>query len=146
MYHGIILAADFLGSDTSRPTRVRSLAIPGPDPRISAYASYQGTELSKIAICNLKLWDASVSEGPRSIEQIKLELPMGVKKVVVQRLTGPGAFAQGDVTWGGENWTYESNGKGNVMSDDDKQTLPVQGGHVTVSVKATEAIVVSLQR
>ena len=145
MYHGILMAADFLGSDRSKPTRVRALQIPGSSSRLSAYASYQGTELSKIAILNLKFWDGSVSQGPRPNEEVTLELPTGTTKVEIQRLTGPGAFAQGGVTWGGENWTYGSKGKGVVVSEV-KQTLPVRQGKVTFNVKATEAVIVSLRR
>ena len=140
-----MMAADFLGSDRSKPTRVRALQIPESGSRLSAYASYQGTELSKVAILNLIFWDGSVSNGPRPNEEITLELPTSTTKVEIQRLTGPGAFAQGGVTWGGENWTYESKGKGVVVSEV-KQTLPARQGKVTFNIKATEAVIVSLQR
>lgn len=145
MYHGMVMAADFLGSDTSKSTRVQSLQIPGSDQKLSAYASHLGTDLSKVAIFNMRLWDASVSKGPRPDEKIELELPTTVKSVTVQRLTGPGAFAQENVSWGGEDWTYESGGKGEMISVD-KETLPVIQGKVIVSVKATEAVIVYLQR
>ena len=142
MYEGIVAAADFLGSETSQPKRVRSLQIPGGDPTLSAYANYQGPQLAKVAICNLDLWDSSVSRGPRPQKQIKIQVPAGVTKVAVQRLTGPGAFALGQVTWGGQSFTGEDDGNG----AQDIQIVLVQQGQVTVDVKATEAIVVSLQR
>ena len=145
MYHGIMMAADFLGFDRSKPTRVRALQVPGSNSRLSAYASYQGTELSKVAILNLKFWDKSVSNGPRPNEEVTLELPTGITKVEIQQLTGPGAFAQDGVTWAGEDWTFASNGKGVVVSEV-KQILPVRQGKVTFNINATEAITVSLRR
>ena len=145
-WYGVVAAVDFLGSATSQASRVSQLSIPGA-PNMTAYASFQGDDLSSIALLNLQLWVQSTdpkTERPSVTVQLT-DLPSTVQSVHVKRLTGPGSLALDGVTWGGESWTYQSDGKA-VQTGPGAETLQVKQGVVKVVVGATEAVVLSLVR
>ena len=70
------------------------------------------------------------------------------KAAKVKKLTslyGGTEFASDNITWGGMQWTYESNGTG-VRVLNDTQVLPARKGRVDFEVHASEAVVVFLQK
>ena len=146
-WYGMVAAVDFIGNDTSKETRVSHLPPTSKNRSITAYASYRGNDTSRIALLNMRLWDPSISPGsmrPEVTVQLK-GLPPGVRSVQVKRLTGPGALQTGNVTWGGESWSFHSRGRP-VRVGRGVEVLAVEHGAVDVSVGATEAAVVSLER
>lgn len=144
MWYGMVAAIDFLGNDTSLPTRVAPLSTPA-ESGVTAYASYSGDDLARIALLNLELWDELLNpEEERTNATVQLDgLPDSVKTVQIKRLTGPGGLSLSNVTWGGESWTYQSEGKPE-MTGPEVEILKVEKGSVNVTVAATEAVVVSL--
>lgn len=148
-WYGIVAAADFLGNETAKPTRVSPIPVPGAAAalHVTAYASFRGGDLATVAILNLELWDRILHPGttrPQTDIQLK-DLPEEVRTVRVSKLTGPGGLAQDGTTWGEERWTYQSGGKA-VKVGKGVETVQVRDRAVNLSVGATEAIVVSLVR
>ena len=72
---------------------------------------------------------------------MNLKVPWGVTSVTVKLLTGPGASSFEDFTWAGVSWTFANNGRGTQVAWDTK-TVQVRNGIATVSVGASEAILV----
>lgn len=144
-WYGVVAAADFLGNDTSQATRVAPLNVPNGS-QLTAYASFEGDALSKIALLNMQLWDPIIDSKKRPEVTVQVTgLPDGIQTARMKKLTGPGGLARGNVTWGGDSWTYQNRGKP-VKAGEGPRTLPVKQGAVGVTVGATEVVMVSFLR
>lgn len=99
--YGQLLAADVIGKYSK--VQVNSLDLGRWD--LSAYAIYKGDILSKYVIVNLDEWNFTTLY-PRPVQKIAVSLPQNVKRAEIKRLTGPGAEAVTNISWGGLSWNY----------------------------------------
>ncbi|MCJ1327330.1 hypothetical protein MMC10_003998 [Thelotrema lepadinum] len=142
-YYGIVFAADALGSNASLPTTIRQLNTTSENTKMTAYALYHGTRLSKVAIVNLDFWDGT---GQRPEMEIGIGgLPSGVERAKVKKLTADGGSLDLEgVRWGGESWSWESGGMPVKVGDvNGTESVQVDVGKVKLKVGATEAVLVS---
>lgn len=110
---------------------------------IAAYAAYQDGNLAKVAVINSEVYHSG--DGTRQNTTVELQVPAGVESVEVKRLTGPGASSiDGQFTWGGVSWTYESEGMA-VQVVNDTTIVDVKNSTAEVVVRATEAVLITLQ-
>ncbi|KAL8718558.1 MAG: hypothetical protein Q9181_008183, partial [Wetmoreana brouardii] len=149
LWYGIIAAADFLGNETFRPTRVTTNLAPSPleHDRLRLLPLY---ELLKMAFLNLEPWDPIIHPGKqRPITSIQVgHLPPEVHAVQVKKLTGPGGLSTENITWGEESPTYRSEGEA-VQFGPGAETWQVElvkQKNITFSIGGTEAVVVSFIR
>ncbi|RMZ46452.1 hypothetical protein CA14_008247 [Aspergillus flavus] len=140
-FYAQIFAAEFIGSHGN----VTVANIDLGQPHLSAYAAYEGANLARLAIINLELWDGRhESQEKRHSKQMLLHVPAGTDSVTVKRLTSPAggmARSSNQITWGGMQWTYENEGRGENVSTG-AERLSVKDGTVHIAVNASEAAMV----
>lgn len=140
-FYAQIFAAEFIGSHGN----VTVANIDLGQPHLSAYAAYEGANLARLAIINLELWDGHhESQEKRHSKQMLLHVPAGTDSVTLKRLTSPAggvARSSNQITWGGMQWTYENEGRGENVSTG-AERLTVKDGTVHIAVNASEAAMV----
>lgn len=141
-YYSQPFIADFIG--TSGKTQVAEFPTDSPD-FISAYTAFDNKRLSRIAIVNFQLWDATASRGVRPSTKINLTgLPKKTAFATVSMLTAPeGAYASDTLTWRGFQWTYASKGLAVQTRKTDKR-VKIINGQLSLNVLATTAIMITL--
>ena len=143
-FYGHVFIADFIGKEGG----LRVSQIDTDHKNIVAYAGYHGGKLSKVAIANLNLWAPNQTPNQtRPQRNVTLSgLPDSAKKVRVKRLTGPDATTHQDITWAGNRWTFESNGKPEKVNDNGDVVRDVgNNGSVTLNLASSQAILVHLE-
>lgn len=143
-FYGQIFAAESIGAQGN----VRVANIDLNFPFLSAYAAYEDDVLARIAIVNLHLWSGKTGNSTRLPQNIALSVGADTKTAKIKKLTSPHggtAVASDQITWGGMQWTYESNGTG-VRVLNDTQVLPAHEGKVDLEVLASEAVIAFLQK
>jgi hypothetical protein len=140
--YGQIVVADIIGHNP----KVQILPIDlGPELwKFSAYGVYESSKLSKYVLINLDEWN-STTQYSRPSQKISLRIPSGSRGATVQRLLGPGASADSDISWGGLSWNYTC-GRLAQSGRPHFEALPVSRGEATVIIPSTEAIVVTFDR
>lgn len=145
-YYSQPFVADFIG--TSGDTTVTKLDVGGGDaaPNLAAYAAYEAGAPKRLAIANLDYWNRTSSDFDRPVASIAIQVPDAVDEVTVHRLSSPdGAGADASsITYGGSQWTYESLGKEVTGVRDDSEEVAVKDGVATITVPASEAVLVYL--
>ncbi len=148
-YYSQPFVADFVGA--SGDARVARLEVGGDgaaaQPNLAAYAAFEGAACRRLAVANLAYWDRARSAGAeRPVVAVAVDVPPGVRSVTVYRLGSPdGAGADaGTITYGGSQWTYESLGREVTGVRNDTEEVPVEDGYATVTVPASEAVLVWL--
>ena len=140
-YYGYLFVADFIGPDPSSDLKISNIDL--NSEQASAYAGYEGGNLTKIALVNTEYW-LSDWGIPRPTQTFTIAVPEGVSSVVVDKLLGPdGAGSKNNITWAGESYGFESGGKA-VAATDSSETYPVVDGEVSVDVPAVEAWLLKL--
>ena len=154
-FYGQIFAADFIGLHQG-DVQVTELKLPkGTNTDLlSAYAAYESGRLARIAMLNMNFWsgkpDCSPSASSRPIQNVEVAVPENAKAGHVKKLTSPrgaDAHASDGITWGGTSWNTEENdgiGRQVLGENESVSTLPISNGTVTVSVAASEAIMLYL--
>lgn len=143
-YYAQIFAAEFIGHSNVNVTNVDL-----HNDHLSAYAAYKssdGGKLSRVAIVNLKAWNAHSGE-PIPVMHVSLPVPSGTKDVQVKLLTsktGANDSAEDDISWAGETYTYDNRGLGHKTGTNGSETVDVIDGKATISVRASEAVIVEL--
>ncbi|PON26957.1 beta-glucuronidase [Trichoderma gamsii] len=140
--YGQIVVADIIGHNP----KVQILPIHlGPELwKFSAYGVYESSKLSKYVLINLDEWN-STTQYPRPSQKVSLRIPSGSRGATVQRLLGPGASADSDISWGGLSWNY-TRGRLAQSGRPHFEALPVSKGEATVTIPSTEAVVVTFDR
>jgi len=133
-YYAAIIAAEAIGN--SGNTRVVELNI--TDTRISGYAFYQGTQLTKAILIN-SLAFFTTTTTPRPSTHVDLGFVGGTVplKMNVKRLFVPHADDTSGLTWGGQ--TYETS-DARVSGTLDINTVNVKDG---VDIQATEVVMLT---
>lgn len=137
-FFGHLFVADFMGGSSN--FRVSEVEL--KDDLAAAYAGYENDQIKRVALFNYNAW--SKGSGDRPSSTFTLSTPEGVKSVKIQKLTSPGgAKATDTFYWAGNTWTAASKGVAQrVSSVPESTTANVDKGSVTVSVGASEAVIV----
>ena len=121
-FYAMPFVGDFIGK-TGGTTRVSQLAISGQldYQNTVAYLAFNHTTPARLAILNLNEWPKPGDAGssPRGSACFDLRgLPQG--RAMVRHLTSPyGAHANASsITYGGSQWTYESEGRETSVLND----------------------------
>ena len=111
---------------------------------VVVYAAYDGDVLARIVILNLELWSAGDKDGP--VETITLTNMPGSSAVVLSLTSPEGAFGKASgMTYGGSQWTGESDGMEVKGVVDDTRSVPVAKRQVDVDVRASSAVLLTIQ-
>ena len=159
-YYGNVVVASVLGNIPRDQPRVVGVRLPGQDELEAAYATYaNGSTLARIAVVNMHAYNAtnnsaaggsgSSNGSDRGSRSYTFSFPDGgnVKEgqsVGVQRLRAAGSDVATNVTWDG--WSYDFGLKRGLpvkVGSQDKETLSVSGGAVTVQVEDSGAVVLN---
>ena len=147
-YYSLPATAEFIGN-TGGTSQVAQVAVNGTNNnnRFTAYASYNGTTLARMALINLNPWSTSDSSD-RPTVPVSLSIPISISSVVVKYLNSPGGAygANTTITYGGSQWTYASLGNEVTGVRNDTVNLPVVSGAVTIIVPHTSVAMVFLQK
>lgn len=138
--YGQLVAADVIGHHPI--VQVKSLDLGRDD--LSAYAIYESDILAKYVIVNLDEWNSTTAYS-RPFQKISLGVPGYVTTAEAKRLTGPGASADTDISWGGLSWNY-TDGRLARSGSDCSDMLRVNHGRLALELPSTEAVVIKLHR
>ena len=127
-------------------TRVASISIaaypPGYKDRLAAYATYQHNSLAALVLINTKVANATTPNKGNVNFDLSLQRMPG-ETLYLAFLTADGADSLYNTTWNGISFESSGNGTGQVV-DGDVQTVRVSSsGLVSVSVRDSQAVVVS---
>ncbi|KAJ5653850.1 hypothetical protein N7490_000853 [Penicillium lividum] len=136
-YYGQIMVASAIGH--SKDTRV--VNIPLSEDTESAYAIYDGDKLSKIAVVNMRAYNAT-NTGSRPNREYKFKAA-GNHHAKVERLTAPGSDSLENVTFGGVSYDYFRKSGMPFVIDKIEEDLSVESGILTVDVPDSSAVLVS---
>ncbi|KAI9746229.1 MAG: hypothetical protein M1818_000910 [Claussenomyces sp. TS43310] len=146
-YYGLACVADFIGT-AAADLQVSNIDL--SSATLSAYAGYIAGRLAKVAIVNLAYYNASSSsssssssEAARPTQPVTFAVPAAVAAVRVDHLVGPDSSAPTGIYWAGVSWTIAALGRGTLVRND-TQTLDVVDGLVTLTLDASEAVIVTM--
>ena len=113
---------------------------------LTAYAAYEHGNLSRVALVNMDYFDGtSTSSSDRPSQTFSLAVPSSVRSVTVRTLTGGDdgamAFDTANITWGGESFSLDQDGMGQMVGQANS-TVQAQNGAVSIVVPASEAVMV----
>ncbi|KAJ4297631.1 hypothetical protein N0V90_005525 [Kalmusia sp. IMI 367209] len=142
-WYAMPFVADFLGKSVSGPRGVAHLPL--DTNFITAYAMYEGDQISKVALVNLRNFAGQES---RKAVKVRLQGLGGVEEVRIGRLHAPEGTAAGgmdvnkkEIKWQDQEWRFDV-GMGKVSGEMMQKTLKVTGGVVEVVIPDSEAIIV----
>ncbi|KAL7965400.1 glycoside hydrolase family 79 protein [Trichoderma sp. SZMC 28014] len=138
--YGQIVVADIIGHDPK--VQILPIDLGSELWKFSAYGVYESSKLSKYVLINLDEWN-STTQYPRPSQKVSLRIPSGSRGATVQRLLGPGASADSDISWGGLSWNY-TRGRLAQSGRPHFEALTVSRGEATLIIPSTEAVVVTL--
>lgn len=151
-YYGSITVAAMLGDLTRNDVQLANLPL--PDHRESAYATYVGGKLERIAVINMRQYNYTVNGTssipnpvPRSSQSYTFQLPPGVSKVGLQRLAANGSDAVTGITFDGwsYNWELQHGRPVRLHNATIGEELKVKKGSVTVEVPDSSAVILNLR-
>ena len=142
-WYGDIFIADVVG--TASDVQVANIDL-GRDT-LTAYSVYVSGVLARYVLVNLEEWNSSTTY-PRPRETISLSVPTYVTIAELSYLNAPGAESMTSITWAGQSWNYSAQAVSQVeVTGPSKSTmLNVQNGTVELTLHASEAALVTLQR
>ncbi|KAJ5489322.1 L-xylulose reductase [Penicillium diatomitis] len=136
-YYGQIMVASAIGK--GHDTRIVNIPLQGD--RESAYAVFNGTQLSKLVVINLQAYNQSATLN-RPSKDYRFKLPSHVKEAKVERLSAPGSDSTGSVTFGGVSYDYDLL-EGNPVAVHELEG-PVHVDHETVRISVPDSSAVLL--
>ncbi|USW58048.1 Putative glycosyl hydrolase, all-beta, glycoside hydrolase superfamily, beta-glucuronidase [Septoria linicola] len=148
--YGNIATSAFLGDLTKSRPQVVDLGLQRFDE--SAYASYVNGKLAKIAVINLREYNASADNASktsagRPSKSYTFQLPRGCRGASVQRLSANGSDAITGVTFDGFSYAAELNeGRPVRLNNVTRgESVAVRKGELTIQVPNSGAVILSLQ-
>ncbi|KAK2596637.1 hypothetical protein QQS21_006313 [Conoideocrella luteorostrata] len=140
-YYGKLAAGTFLAD--SKNIRVQAFEVEGDEDTDSAYAAYVNGQLGRLAVLNLKEYNAG--EGSRGQKKHSLKVGGAGSTWLLKRLTGPGARSKDGIAFNGIKYEAESLGKGvRVEGKGSDEVVKADGkGVVRVSVADSEAVILA---
>ncbi|KAI5358919.1 putative glycosyl hydrolase, all-beta, glycoside hydrolase superfamily, beta-glucuronidase [Septoria linicola] len=149
-YYGNIATSAFLGDLTKSRPQVVDLGLQRFDE--SAYASYVNGKLAKIAVINLREYNASADNASktsagRPSKSYTFQLPRYCRGASVQRLSANGSDAIRGVTFDGFSYAAELNeGRPVRLNNVTRgESVAVRKGELTIQVPNSGAVILSLQ-
>ncbi|KAF2192591.1 glycoside hydrolase family 79 protein [Zopfia rhizophila CBS 207.26] len=148
-YYAQPFVADFVGKTVSGERGVVNIEL--GSPFLSAYAMFEGRNLARIAVLNLREWSPSSRNGTgRDAIKVSLHGLGKAKDVQVGRLhAAAGTDAGGwdanskNITWQGQQWSYGiDKGKGHGTAK--TGTVNATDGVAEVTIPNSEAVIVYL--
>lgn len=145
-YYALPFVADFIGKTVKGDRGVVNLDL-GKE-HISGYGMFEGENLARIAIVNLRQYDG---KGPRNAVKVHLDKLGSVSQVQVRRLHADAGTAAGgfdvngnNITYAGQQWSHEVD-NGSSHGTVTIESHAVTGGVVDIVVPDTEAVIVYLK-
>ena len=143
-YYAHLYVADFIS--TSGAMQAIELPVSPTSDTLTAYAAYEHGNLSRVALVNMDYFDGtSTSSSERPSQTFSLAVPSNVRSVMVRTLTGGDdgamAFDTSNITWGGESFSLDQDGMGQMVGVANS-TVQAQNGAVSIVVPASEAVMV----
>lgn len=144
-YYAQVFVADFVGSST---TGASVLEWEGQEDRFTAYAAYEAGRLVRIGLVDLSEW--SPSNGTRPARSVSIPVGRGQSVRVARLAAEQGAYSGGidfngmNITYAGQQWSKKvDDGVGHPLKPV-FETPGVEGGAVSVELRASEAVIVHL--
>ena len=145
-FYALPPTAEFIGL-TNGTSKVSQVAVNGTidNPYFTAYASFNDSALARVALVNLQPW-SSGGTAERPMTTVLLDGLDTASHLTVKYLTSPGgAHGQNTtLTYGGSQWTWESQGKEVTGVTGDTVEVAVCDGSAEVLVPATSVAMVFL--
>lgn len=140
-YYAHPFVADVIGNGLSN---LKLYNIPNTGDQFSAYGVYDSNGNPKrIVLINFQLYKSG--SGTRPAKRVTLTVGSLTKSVKVEYLTAPAGDVQdaSKISWKGQSWTYGSNGQP-VNGQSTTINVPARNGKMTVTVRASEAVLLTL--
>ncbi|CAG8948131.1 unnamed protein product [Penicillium salamii] len=134
-YYGQIMVAHAIEDPHSRIVN-----IPLADDTESAYAIYNGTQLSKLVVTNMRAFNQTTINRP--IRKYEFTLP-AYQSARIDRLIGPGSDAVGNITFGGISYDHALD-EGKPVRVRAEETTRIQHGVLRVEVPDSSAVLITL--
>jgi len=143
-YYAHLYVADFIS--TSGAMQAMELPVSPTSDTLTAYAAYEHGNIQRVALVNMDYFDGtSTSSSDRPSQTFSIAVPSSVHSVTVRTLTGGDdgamAFDTANITWGGESFSLDQDGVGQMVAMANS-TVQAQNGQVNVVVPASEAAMV----
>ncbi|KAF4770442.1 hypothetical protein HAV15_013029 [Penicillium sp. str.  len=136
-YYGQIMVASAIGK--SNNTRI--VNIPLSEDTESAYAIYDGDQLSKLIVTNLRAFNQTTPDRPH--REYEFHVPTQHKSARIERLIGPGSDALDNITFGGISYDHALNGGKPVQQNMNEKTR-IKNGLLTIVVPDSSAVLLTL--
>lgn len=120
-------------------TEIRIAPIPLEAETESAYGIYNGDQLAKIVVLNMRAFYSD--GGSRPEHHYRFQVPGGARQAQVERLMAAGCEVTDKVTFGGVSYDYSNLGKPKVVQSN--QMVDVEDGVVGVHVPDSSAVLLS---
>ena len=153
-FYGNIAVSAFLGNVRSEALRPQVVDLGLPRFDESAFASYVAGRLAKIAVINLREYNATASNVgfvdayPRPVDSYTFELPHGYRTGHLQRLLANGSDSITGVTFDGFSYAPELD-IGRPMRLDNvtvgEQLRVGRDGRATVTLPRSSAVIISFE-
>ncbi|KAH8812694.1 glycoside hydrolase family 79 protein [Xylogone sp. PMI_703] len=139
-YYGKLAAATFLAD--SAKIQVKTISLGGNPDFDSAYGAYQGGQLERIALLNLREYDSDSTTARGSQTYTVKVKPFQIW--TVERLTAAGAHDVTGVTYNGYAYEYSSLGKAVRVKGRTSSELAIADGfgNLRVKVADSEAVII----
>ncbi|OCF42885.1 hypothetical protein I317_03236 [Kwoniella heveanensis CBS 569] len=136
-YYGAYFAASAMGGMDS------IVQLDDGQSELAVYAFYKDDQLSRGAIYN-SVFFSNTTAGDRTYQNFTLtNLPSGTQEISLKRLTAPYTTSQQELgqapTFGGQSFADDTCA---VQGDEQTEHVEVQGGSATISVGASEAVLI----
>ncbi|TDL19684.1 hypothetical protein BD410DRAFT_900025 [Rickenella mellea] len=139
-YAAMLAFQEFIGA--SGKASIAEIPVAGGDSLLAAYAVYESNVPARVVLIDTNIYNTSPSAAPASaFTNFTLTLPTGVTQAMGKRLTAPGADAFVG-SWAGH--TYQTDCSPATLPDVVETYAPSDGA-VTVSVRHSEAVVISFK-
>lgn len=149
-YYGLMFLADWLGvasdAGSDGDFQVVSLYDGVNYPNVSPYAGFVGGTLDRVAVLDLNEWNMTETR-PRVERTFQVGVGADVKTAELRRLTGDGTDAtnqDGGITYAGAQWTVDA--PGGLTVGNETETVDVTEGQLTFTIKASEAVLITVHR
>ena len=129
----------------SSETRIASIPFSG-DGTESAYAIYDGDELSKLIVLNMQAFNqtGNSDSDARPSRSYAFEVPGHHQRAKIERLTAPGSDAKDQITFAGVSYDYHLKEGKPVVVGPEHEMVDVEDGVVSVGVPDSSAVLMTL--
>jgi hypothetical protein len=138
-YYGQIMVASALG----RSDDARIVHVPLAEDTESAYAIYNGDDLSKLVVLNLQAFNQTSGQSARPTREYKFQVPGHARRARVERLMAPGSDATDGITFGGVSYDYDLRAGRPVNVDPATEMARIRNGVVSVELPDSSAVLLT---